>query len=98
MVPQGATFVGMNLGVWNSLTPAQQKLFMDTGREAQAVARKVTESVDSLAIAKEQLEPRGMTVNEPDLAPFIDMAKQKLWPQYEKNYGALWDQIVSTKA
>ena len=39
-----------------------------------------------------------MTVNEPDHAPFIDLAKQKVWPQYEKQYSGLWEQIVATKA
>jgi TRAP-type C4-dicarboxylate transport system substrate-binding protein len=67
------------------------------GREAQGIVRKVTESVDTLASAKEQLESRGMTVNQPDPAPFIDAAKKKLWPQYEKQYSGLWDQIVATK-
>jgi len=94
----GASVVAMNLKIFNDLTLAQQKLIMDTSREAQGVARKVTESVDTLASAKQQLEPLGMNVVAPDLAPFIDLAKQKLWPIYEKQYGGLWDQIVATKA
>ena len=57
----------------------------------------MTEGVDTLASAKEQLEPRGMIVNQPDPGPFIEVAKNKLWPQYEKQYGGLWEQIVSTK-
>lgn len=94
----GSTMVVMNLAVWNSLIPEQQALFIDTGREAQAVARQVTESVDTLASAKAQLEPKGMIVNQPDLAPFIDVAKRKLWPTYEKQYSGLWDQIAAAKA
>jgi tripartite ATP-independent transporter DctP family solute receptor len=94
----GATLIAMNLKMWNDLRPDQQKLVMDTGREAQGVVRKVTEDVDSLAGAKAQLEPRGMIVNQPDHAPFIDIAKKKLWPMYEKKYGAIWDQIIATKA
>ena len=93
----GATLIAMNLKMFNELRPEQQKMVMDAGREAQAIVRKVTEDVDSLAGAKAELEARGMTVNEPDHGPFIDIAKQKLWPQYEKNYGAIWDQIVNTK-
>src|SRR3978361_1944045 len=93
----GATLIAMNLQMWNDLRPEQQKLVLDTGREAQGVVRKVTEDVDTLASAKEQLESRGMIVNQPDPAPFIDIAKQKLWPQYEKQYSGLWDQIVSAK-
>lgn len=94
----GSTLVVMNLKMWNDLSPDQQKLFLDTGREAQAVARKVTESVDTLASAKQQLEPLGMVVNEPDHAPFIELAKKKVWPLYEKQYGGLWDQIMAVKA
>ncbi|MEA2790695.1 MAG: TRAP-type transport system periplasmic protein [Acetobacteraceae bacterium] len=93
----GATLIAMNLGMWNELRPEQQKLLLDTGREAQSVVRKVTEDVDTLASAREQLQSRGMIVNEPDHAPFIDLAKQKLWPQYEKQYSGLWDQILSAK-
>lgn len=93
----GATLVAMNLQMWNDLRPEQQKLLLDTGREAQALVRKVTETVDTLASAKEQLESRGMIVNQPELGPFIDQAKQKLWPQYEKQYSGLWDDIVSTR-
>ena len=93
----GATLIGMNLQMWNDLRPDQQKMVMDAGREAQGIVRKVTEDVDTLAGAKAQLDPRGMIVNQPDPAPFIDIAKQKLWPIYEKNYGGLWDQIAATK-
>jgi tripartite ATP-independent transporter DctP family solute receptor len=93
----GATLLAMNLQMWNELRPEQQKLLLDTGREAQGVVRKVTEDVDTLASAKEQLEQRGMIVNQPDLAPFIDAAKQKLWPQYEKQYSGLWENIVASK-
>ena len=92
-----ATLLAMNLQMWNELRPDQQKLLLDTGREAQGIVRKVTEDVDSLASARGQLEPRGMTVNQPDLAPFIALAKQKLWPAYEKQYSGLWEQIVTTK-
>ncbi|MFL5251363.1 MAG: TRAP transporter substrate-binding protein [Rhodopila sp.] len=94
----GATLIAMNLKMFNDLTPEQQRMFLDAGREAQGVVRKVTEDVDTLANAKQQLEPRGMTVNEPDHAPYIDLAKQKLWPQYEKQYSGLWEQITATKA
>jgi TRAP-type transport system periplasmic protein len=93
----GATLIAMNLRMWNELRPEQQKVVMETSREAQGVIRKVTEEVDTLASSRQQLESRGMIVNEPDHAPFIDLAKQKLWPQYEKQYSGLWDEIVATK-
>ena len=91
----GATFLAMNLGMWNAMRPDQQKLLMDTGREAQGVVRKITEDVDSLASAKALLEPRGMTVNAPDLEPFKKIAREKIWPGFQKQYGPLWDEIVA---
>src|SRR5437868_14181876 len=58
----GPTLNTMNLAVWESLSEPQKKLMLDTSREAQAKCREVTESVDNLAAAKKELEPKGMTV------------------------------------
>ena len=91
----GATLVAMNLGMWNALRPEQQKMMLDTGREAQGVVRKITEDVDSLASSKALLDPRGMTVNAPDLGPFKKIAQEKIWPGFQKQYGGLWDEIVA---
>ena len=52
--------------------------------------------MDSLASAKKMLEPLGMKVNAPDLEPFKAIAKAKIWPAYQSQYGALWDEIVAT--
>lgn len=92
----GATLVGMNAAQWNALRPDQQKMFMDASREAQSVVRKNTESVDNLEAAKKLLEPLGMKVNAPDTGPFKAIAQQKIWPIYQKQYGALWDEIVAS--
>ena len=93
----GSTCVAMNLGIFNSLTPEQQKLILDTGREAQAQVRGATESIDSEKSAKELLESRGMTVNVPNREPFEKLAREKVWPNYQKNYSELWDLIVASK-
>ena len=93
----GATCVAIQLALFNSLRPDQQKMMVDLGRQAQGVVRKITEDVDSEAIAKKELESRGMTVNVPNRAPFLKVAQEKIWPNYQKNYGELWDQIVATK-
>ena len=93
----GPTLLVMNLGVWKSLTPDQQKLFMDVGREAQKKVRELTESVDNLAKAKEILEPKGMKVNAADVASFRKIAEEKIWPQYKQQYGEFWDRIVATR-
>ncbi len=87
----------INLAVWQGLTPDQQKLLIDTSMEAQAMIRRATESVDTLAAAKEQLEPHGMTVNQADIAAFKKAAQDKIWPSYQKQNPELWDLIVATK-
>jgi TRAP-type transport system periplasmic protein len=94
----GSTLTVMNLAMWNELTPAQQKLLLDVGREAQGRSRQAMESVDSEASAKSEVEPRGMTVNAPNREPFVKLAKEKIWPAYQKQYAELWDQIVAVKA
>jgi tripartite ATP-independent transporter DctP family solute receptor len=92
----GSTVVAMNLGIFNSLTPAQQKLVLDTGREAQGIVRKATESIDSEKSAKELLEPRGMTINVPNREPFMKLAREKVWPAYQAQFGEMWDLITKT--
>ena len=93
----GPTLLVMNLDIWKSLTPDQQKLIMEVGREAQKKVREATESVDNLAKAKEILEARGMKVNAADVPTFRRMAEEKIWPQYKQQYGEMWDRIVSAK-
>jgi tripartite ATP-independent transporter DctP family solute receptor len=93
----GPTLAVMNLDVWKSLTPDQQKLVLDVGREAQGKIRELTESVDNLAKAKELLESRGMKVNAADVASFRKVAEEKIWPQYRQQYADLWDKVVNTR-
>jgi tripartite ATP-independent transporter DctP family solute receptor len=94
----GPTVNLMNLDVWNSLTPDQQKLMLDISREAQERIRHDTESVDNLQKAKELLEAKGMTVNAANIEPFKKVAQEKVWPAYQKQYSELWDEITKTQA
>ena len=91
----GSTLVAFNLGIFNGLSPAHQKLLLDVGREAQTRVRAATESIDSEKAAKELLEPRGMTVNVPDRGPFRARAMEKIWPAYQAQYGEMWEQITA---
>jgi tripartite ATP-independent transporter DctP family solute receptor len=93
----GPTLLVMNLDVWKSLTPEQQKLFLDVSLQAQKKIRELTESVDNLAKAKEILEAKGMKVNAADVASFRKLAEDKIWPGYKQQYGELWDKVVSAK-
>jgi len=94
----GPTVTVINLGIWNSLSKDEQKLLLDVSREAQARIRHDTESVDSLAKAKELLEPKGMTVNVANVDAFRKVAEEKVWPAYQKQYSEMWEQVVKTQA
>src|SRR5947208_1339379 len=94
----GPTVNVINLGIWNSLSKDEQKLLLDVSREAQARIRHDTESVDSLAKAKELLEPKGMAVNAANVDAFRKVAEEKVWPAYQKQYSEMWEQIVKTQA
>jgi len=87
----------MNLEVWNGLTPAQQKLMLDTSREAQTKCRELTESVDNLAAAKKELEPKGMTVVQGNVEAFRKVAQDKIWPAYKTQF-PMWDEVAGFKA
>src|SRR6266536_2781590 len=89
----GSTVLTMNLDIWRGLTPDQQKLFLEVGREAQAKIRELTESVDNFQKAKEILEPKGMKVNQADVASFRKIAEEKIWPPYRQQYAEMWDKI-----
>ena len=88
----------MNLAVWNGLSGEQKKLMLDASREAQNKIREMTESVDSLAKAKELLEPKGMTVVKANVEAFRALARQKVWPAYKQQYAGLWDEVENFKA
>jgi tripartite ATP-independent transporter DctP family solute receptor len=91
----GPTVSVMNLQVWNGLSKDEQKLLLDVAREAQERVRHDTESVDNLAKAKELLEPKGMTVNAADVDTFRKVAQEKIWPAYEKQFGAMWELVAN---
>src|SRR6478672_11918809 len=71
----GPTNAVMNLEIWNSLAPDQQKLIMELSRAAQGKIREMTESVDNFAKAKSELEPFGMTVVEAKVEEFRKVAQ-----------------------
>src|SRR5437016_11831561 len=78
----GPTVLVMNLDIWRGLAPEQHKLFLEVSREAQAKIREATETVDSFQKASEIVEPKGMKVNQADVAAFRKIAEERTWPQY----------------
>jgi len=70
---------------WDGL-PADVK----SGLEAALLEVAVTQrkfSRDHDADYLKQLAQKGMAVNEVDKASFVAVAKEKVWPQFEKQYG-----------
>src|SRR5712671_3523132 len=94
----GPTVNVINLEIWNGLKPTEQQLLLDVSREAQARIRQATESVDNTQKARELLEPKGMVVNDAKLDAFRAIARDKIWPVYQKDYPELWEAITSSKA
>jgi TRAP-type transport system periplasmic protein len=93
----GPTAAVINLDLWNGLTEPQKKLMTEASHTAQQTVRRLTESVDSLAKAKELLEPKGMTVNSADVEAFRKIAQDKVWPAYKTQFPEMWEEIVATK-
>jgi len=93
----GPTNVVMNLEIWNGLSDEHKKLLLDISRETQTKIREATESVDTFAKAKSELEPFGMTVVEAKIDLFRKVAQEKIWPAYKSQYGALGDEIEGFK-
>ena len=92
------TVTVINPGIWKGLSSDQQKLLQEISMQAQKRMCSDIESVDSLAGAKKLLEPVGMVVNQADVVAFRKVAeKNKIWPQYKKQYPEMRDKIVATK-
>jgi tripartite ATP-independent transporter DctP family solute receptor len=94
----GPTVNVINLQVWNELAPEHKKLVKDVSMEAQRKIRELTESVDNVEKAKELLEPKGMKVNTANVEAFRKVAQEKIWPAYQQQYGALWEEIAKAQA
>ncbi len=74
-----------NLNIWKSLTKKQQDVILQAGLEAADINRSMMEKMDR--DGKNLLEKRGMQVTTPNLAPFKEVAKEKVYPKYYKEFG-----------
>jgi tripartite ATP-independent transporter DctP family solute receptor len=81
----GPTAVVANLNIWKTLTKQQQDIILKTGLEAADINRSMMEKMDR--DGKNQLEKRGMQVTTPNLAPFKEVAKAKVYPKYYASFG-----------
>jgi hypothetical protein len=37
-----------------------------------------------------------MTINVPNREPFMKLAREKVWPAYQAQFGEMWDLITKT--
>jgi tripartite ATP-independent transporter DctP family solute receptor len=81
----GPTAVVANLNIWKTLTKQQQDVILQLGREAGDKNWAMMEKMD--LDGKNQLEKRGMKVTTPNLAPFKEVAKAKVYPKYYSSFG-----------
>lgn len=79
----------MNLDKWNSLTPEQQDLFIETAKELEVSGRAHFETL--WAEEEAALKEKGMQTTEfgPEVAPRVDaLFAAGVWKQVEKGAGA----------
>lgn len=70
---------------WDSLPKDIQSGVEDAMHAVAPLQRKF--SMDHDAEYTKQLGQNGMQVNEVDMQAFISVARDKIWPQYEKDFG-----------
>jgi len=81
----GPTAVVANLNIWKTLTKQQQDIILQVGLEAADKNWAMMEKMDK--DGKAQLEKHGMKVTTPDLGPFKEVAKAKVYPKYYASFG-----------
>ena len=86
----------MNLRLFQSLAPADQKVLLDAAREGSDLERKLNDDLVPKWTA--ELQQKGMKfVPVPDKAAFVERMKP-VWTQFEKQSGKeLIDEAVATK-
>jgi tripartite ATP-independent transporter DctP family solute receptor len=81
----------INVKVFNSWTPEQQKIVRDAFRKALEAQRKL--AIEAEASLRAKFEKLGMQINDLDKKPFID-AVQPIWEEYIKKNGADGQAVV----
>ncbi|MBP1155774.1 MULTISPECIES: TRAP transporter substrate-binding protein [unclassified Paenibacillus] len=69
---------------WKTLSPDQQKIISDSGKEAGQMMRELVKQ-DDIKL-KAELQTKGMLINEPDKKPFQE-AVAPVYKEYESTYG-----------
>ena len=83
--------IAVSKKLWSTLSPDEQKIFLDSCNEAKLFQRQLAREEDVKIIAK--LKEKGMAINE--LAPGeIDRIKQELQPVYDRYVPSIGPDLV----
>jgi tripartite ATP-independent transporter DctP family solute receptor len=85
-----------NLDVWNGFTPEQQKIILQAGQDAGDFLKSQIRAKD--ISGAELLKKNGVQIISPDVEPFRDIVKRKIYPAHYEKYGKeLVDRISAVK-
>ncbi|HYB20014.1 MAG TPA: TRAP transporter substrate-binding protein DctP, partial [Thermodesulfobacteriota bacterium] len=91
----GGGFFVMNRDVWKGLTPEEQKIMLQTAKEARNNQIKMYLDVERKG--REVLESKGMKVNDVDTKPLAELAVRAVYPKFEKYGKDIIHRIAETK-
>lgn len=80
---------------WQSFSAEVKKAVQDAAIEARDFERKTIAEGDAKYIA--DLKAADIKINAVDKAAFVDFVKTSVWPQFEKEFGALRQRVIDTK-
>ncbi len=80
---------------WQSFPPEVKKAVQEAAVQARDFERKLM--IDSNDQLLAELKKANIQINEVDKAPFAEIVKNTVWKQFEKEFGALRQQIMNTK-
>ncbi|CAK7066305.1 MAG: Solute-binding protein [Desulfovibrio sp.] len=80
---------------WQSFPADVKKAVQDAAIEARDFERKVIAEGDDKYIA--DLKAAGIKINSVDKTAFVEFVKASVWPQFEKEFGALRQRVIDTK-
>ena len=80
---------------WQSFPDNVKKAIQSAAIEARDYERKIIADGDAKYIA--DLEAAGIKINKVDKAPFIEVAKNSVWKEFEKELGQLRQRVIDHK-
>lgn len=80
---------------WQSFPDAVKKAIQAAAIEARDFERKIIADGDAKYIA--DLEAAGIKINKVDKGPFVEVVKNTVWKEFEKDFGVLRQRVIDYK-